>query len=141
MKRKRPNNLFNDFDNLFNSLFSGFSPLDYFGEDMGQKGSNEDGEWVTETIKLDNGMVVHKAYYTSNSQNKNVSELDLLKSKRDKAIEVEDFELAAELRDKIKSLEKNKLKLDELNAKLNEAIKSQDFETAIVLRDEIKNMK
>ena len=139
MKNRRNKNLFSDVDDLFSAMFNGFTPLDYFGDNTTQRGSDENGEWVKETIKLDNGMIVHKAYYTSN--NKNVSELDLLKSKRDKAIQAEDFELAAELRDKIKMLENNKLKLDELNSKLDEAIKKQDFESAIILRDEIKNLK
>lgn len=141
MRNRRNKNLFNDFDDLFNSMFSGFTPSDFFGGNNTEKGSDENGEWVKETINLGNGMIVHKAYYSNNKDNRNISEIDLLKSERNKAIADEKYEIAAELRDKIKNLEKNKIKLDELNSKLEEAISKQDFETAIILRDEIKNLK
>lgn len=139
MKRKRPNDLFNLFENLMNSM--GISPDVFFGDGMIENNTTQNGDWVTETIKLDNGMVIYKTYYTNDPNKKNVSEIDLLKSKLNNAIEKQEFEVAAELRDKIKNIENNKTKLNELNSKLQEAIKKEDFETAIVLRDEIKKMK
>ena len=52
-----------------------------------------------------------------------------------------EFEKAAELRDKIKSLEVNQEKIDDLKQKLKESIENEDFEESIKLRDQIKNFE
>jgi protein-arginine kinase activator protein McsA len=58
-----------------------------------------------------------------------------------KAIEEQEFEMAVELRDRIKNLEANKEKINGLENDLKEAINKQDFEKAIEIRDEIKKLK
>jgi len=53
----------------------------------------------------------------------------------------QEFERAAELRDKIKKLEKSKDEINKLQTELDDAISKQDFESAIKLRDKINKMK
>ena len=63
-----------------------------------------------------------------------------MKSQLETSIEEQNFEKAAELRDKIKSLETDKEKILELQSELKKAVDHQDFERAIELRDEIKKL-
>jgi protein-arginine kinase activator protein McsA len=58
-----------------------------------------------------------------------------------KAIDEQEFEMAVELRDRIKSLEENKDKIAALENDLKEAINKQDFEKAIEIRDGLKKLK
>ena len=57
------------------------------------------------------------------------------------AIENEDFEMAVELRDKIKKLETNQKQIEELEEELKQSIKDQNFEKSIELRDKLKELK
>ena len=57
------------------------------------------------------------------------------------AVEKQDYETAAKLRDQIKNIESNKEKIDEIQSKLDEAVNKQDFESAIKLRDKLNKLK
>ena len=149
---RRRINLF-DFDEIFSQLF-GADPMKNFMKEFDKEtksGSDGDGEWTSESYTSPDGTwkstVIYKSYYGSPDNlyksNKTSSSNDLkkLKSQLEDAIEKQEFELAVELRDKIKTLEENKGKIGELESKLKEAIEKQEFETAIEIRDEIKKLK
>ena len=56
------------------------------------------------------------------------------------AISEENFEVAVNLRDKIKSLEKNGNEIKDLKEKLSVSITEENFEESIKLRDKIKEL-
>jgi protein-arginine kinase activator protein McsA len=80
-------------------------------------------------------------YKTSDDNSKPSGERWDLKKQLESAVEKQDYETAAKLRDKIKSIESNKEKIKELETKLNNSVTKQDFESAIKYRDEIKKLK
>lgn len=144
----RKRNLF-DFDELFSQLF-GADPMKNFMKEFDKEtnsGSDENGEWTSESYTSPDGTwkstVIYKSYSGNPSKANKVSSNDLkkLKVQLEDAIEKQEFELAVELRDKIKKLEDNKGKIEELETKLKEAIEKQEFEMAIEIRDEIKKLK
>ena len=51
----------------------------------------------------------------------------------------QEFEKAAQLRDKIKALKENQKHIDSLKKQMEEAVKNQEFEKAAELRDKIKS--
>ena len=136
-----------DFDSLFNDLNNMINePLFVKGKTNVESGSDENGQWTKEkftsadgsysvtSIVRNLGPVSHKSPKTE------LNEILYLKSQLETAVEEQNFERAAELRDKIKSLETNKEKITELQSELKRAIDNQDFEKAIELRDEIKKL-
>lgn len=70
-------------------------------------------------------------------------ELETIKLKNEmrEVIEKEDFERAAEIRDRLRFLEKNKEKLQDLRMQMKLAVRKQDFERAAEIRDEIVSLK
>lgn len=125
-------NRFN-FNKLFDEFFSGndFLNLNQF---------------------LSNDIDTEKKIYTNDDGSVNVvyirggnkfekNEINTLRQKLDFAVETQDFELAVELRDKIKNLEQNQEEIKKLNDELNSHIKNQDFEKCIELRDKIRTLK
>lgn len=68
-------------------------------------------------------------------------EITLLNQKLNIAVDEQNFEEAATLRDKIKKLEENKNEIKTLSLELEKCIKNQDFENAILLRDKLKSLK
>ena len=93
-----------------------------------------DGSYSVTNIFRNSGPVLNK------SQKTELDEISYLKSQLETSIEEQNFEKAAELRDKIKSLETDKEKILELQSELKKAVDHQDFERAIELRDEIKKL-
>lgn len=143
----RKRNLFglNNFDSLFNDLNSMFEePLIIRGKSNVENGTDENGDWTKQTFTSQDGsysITSTVRYYSSNpTPNENSNELGKLKSQLSRAIEEQEFEKAAELRDKIKTIESNKEMINELKSKLDEAVKNEDFEKAIEIRDEIKKI-
>jgi len=145
--RRRIN--FFDLNELLSSFLSE-EPIKNINKET-KSGEDENGEWSSETYTSPDGTwkstVVYRTSYgfgngpfESNKSNKS-SNLKNLKVQLEDAIEKQDFELAVELRDKIKSLEENKGKIEELELKLKESIEKQDFEKSIEIRDEIKKLK
>jgi len=120
----------NEFDKIFNEMFSFNSGINL-----------NDNNWEKKTYKSQDGSY-SITYLTKNYHNsKNTNEIELLKSKLEVAVVEQNFELAVELRDKIKKLESNQEKISELNLKLDECVKNQDFEKAIEYRDQINSLK
>ena len=150
MRRRR--NLF-DFDELLSQMF-GTDPMKNFMNEFDKEtksGSDEDGEWTSESYTSPDGTwkstIIYKSYsgnpdnlFKSNKPSSS-NDLKKLRAQLEDAIEKQEFELAVELRDKIKTLEENKGKIEELESKLKEAIEKQEFEVAIEIRDEIKKLK
>lgn len=136
-----------DFDSLFNGLNSIINdPLLVRGKTQIENGSDSKGQWTKETfVSSDGSYSVTNIFRNSSpvinkSQSTELDEISQLKSYLETSIEDQNFEKAAELRDKIKSLEVDKKKITELQSELNKSVLEQDFERAIKLRDEIKKL-
>lgn len=121
---------FNLFDDEFNLKNSPFKKLD----------SILDGKYSKTTKKIDipGGTCMVISYTLIPTKG---DEIDDLKSKLDDAVESQEFEKAAEIRDRIKELEKTKNKVDDLKLEMETAIKNQDFEKAAEIRDQLKELK
>lgn len=142
MLRRRFN--FNDLFSDFDSLFSDFNtPLMVRGKKNVESGDDENGTWTKETFTSDDGsyQITSIYRYNGNTTKKDSTEVSGLKHELENAIEKQDYETAAKLRDQIKSIESNKEKIDELQSQLDKSVSNQDFENAIKLRDKIKKLK
>jgi excinuclease UvrABC helicase subunit UvrB len=111
-----------------------------------KEGSNENGEWKTETYTSPNGMfkyvITTTSYGTPKTKSpKESNELTSLRKELETAIETQEFEKACELRDRIQKIETNRDKIAELQSQLDKSIKEQNFEESIKLRDKINKMK
>ena len=130
------NRFFNDFDNLNELLLSELKPN---GKEKTERGSDDNGEWVRTTFMSPDGSLTY-SYLTRQPKQKD-NELQSLKNKLELSVKNQDFEVAVELRDKIKKIEENKEVLSKLETELSECVKNQDYEEAIKLRDKIKSLK
>jgi excinuclease UvrABC helicase subunit UvrB len=139
-KRLNFNNFFSDLDSLFDDFSS---PFVLRGKRDVQTGDDENGQWTKETFISEDGsyqmttIVHHINQKTKGSPN----EKSNLQKDLQQAVEKQDFEQAAKLRDQIKQIEVNKEKIEEIQSKLNEAVKKQDYELAIKYRDDLKKLK
>jgi excinuclease UvrABC helicase subunit UvrB len=122
--------LFNLFDDEFNGQNPPFKKIDTI---LGDKYSK-----TTKKINIPGGTCMVVSYTLIPKKG---DEIDDLKTKLDDAVESQEFEKAAEIRDQIKVLEKIKVQLDELNLEMETAIKDQDFERAAEIRDQLKELK
>jgi protein-arginine kinase activator protein McsA len=120
---------FNDIFRAFDEMFSQFD--------------SRLGEWKTQTRVSDDGTTRITTYYRGNEpfEIKKPSGVKSLEKQLEIAIENEDFEMAVELRDKIKKLETNQKQIEELEKELKQSIKDQNFEKSIELRDKLKELK
>jgi len=139
-RRFNLNDLFSEFDSLFDGFNSYNNPMVVRGRKNVESGDDEDGTWTKETFVSEDGSYQVTSLYRHNntSENKETSGVSSLKTKLNKAVESQDYETAAKLRDQIKNLEINKEKINELKSQLDEAVSKQDFERAIKLRDKLK---
>ena len=142
-KRFNFNDLFSDFDSLFSDFNSFNSPLMVRGKKNVESGDDDNGTWMKETFTSDDGsyQVTSMYRYNGKTTKKDSTEISKLKTQLETAVEKQDYETAAKLRDQIKSIESNKGKIDEMQSQLDEAVSKQDFESAIKLRDELKKIK
>jgi protein-arginine kinase activator protein McsA len=83
---------------------------------------------------------IFRSTYPNTPQPPEPNTLVRLRKELQNAVDLQEFEKAVELRDKIKNLEDNKVKLEDLNFQLTKAVDQQDYEKAIELRDEIKKL-
>lgn len=129
---------FNDFDHHFN-----FKPVRILGETKTEKGTDENGNWVKQSFSSKDGSYKITTFYrtSQNTQSYNKNELKQLQKQLDLYVENQEFEKAAELRDKINGLKENNKVIDSLKEQLDEAVRNQDFEKAIKIRDEIKSLQ
>lgn len=137
--------LFEDLDSLMNSLFNNpFDPFVMRGKTNTETGKDEHGNWSKETFTSEDGMIQFTTIFRSSNNNPphiQYTEVDKLKKLLQKAVDEQEFEMAVELRDRIKALEENKDKIASLENDLKEAINNQNFEKAIEIRDELKKLK
>ena len=103
-------------------------------KEMWKGGVDDSGEWTKESFTSDDGTYKVTTIVRNNTKGvtpqKSNSKINTLKMKLEKAVEEQEFEMAAKLRDQIKSMEVNQNKIEELNTKLNNAVSNQDFEEA-----------
>jgi protein-arginine kinase activator protein McsA len=123
-------NLFKLFDDEFNRKNSPFKKIDSI--------LGENYKKTTREIEIPGGTCVVISYSLKPTSN---DEINDLKSKLNVAIENQEFEIAAEIRDQLKELEKTKTKVDDLNLEMETAIKNQVFERAAEIRDQLKQLK
>lgn len=145
--KRRFNSLFGEFDSLFNEMNSIFnnSPLYVKGKSNVENGKDENGQWTKESFISDDGSYSITTIIRTNTEGVKPevsnTKLDQLKKELSVAVEEQEFETAAKLRDQIKSLEKNQDEINKLKSELNNAVTNQDFEKAIKLRDQIKELE
>ena len=125
---------FNDFDGLFK-----FKPIRIIGDAKTEKGSDELGDWVKQSYTSKDGSYQISTFYRTSNKKTTSSEQSDLQKQLDECVENQEFEKAAELRDKIKAIKENQKHLDSLKKQMDEAVKNQEFEKAAQLRDQIKN--
>jgi excinuclease UvrABC helicase subunit UvrB len=123
-----------NFDKFFNSINSEFNQPFSLIDSM----LNKNYEKSTKKIEIPGGTCVVVSYTLIPKGN---DELNNLKTQLSNAVENQEFEKAAELRDKIKEIEKNKTEIDNLTKELDMAVKDQNFEKAAKIRDQIKTLK
>ena len=122
---------FNKFNRLFDDFFS---RNEFFNFDQLLTGDNN---LEIRVYTNEDGSV--NVVYIKNGKNRN--EIDELKQKLDMVIENQEFELAVELRDRIKNLEQNQEEIKKLNDELKSHIQNQDFEKCIEVRNKINSLK
>ena len=138
-------NFFDEFDSFFNDFdhYFNFKPVKIIGETKTEKGTDENGDWVKQSFTSKDGSYHISTFYrtASKKSTSNKTEVKQLQKELETCVENQEFEKAAELRDKIKSLKENQKAIDSLKSKLDEAVKNQDFEKAAQIRDEIKSLQ
>jgi excinuclease UvrABC helicase subunit UvrB len=143
-KRFNFNDLFSEFDSLFDGFNSyNFNPLMVKGKKNVESGDDENGTWTKETFTSDDGtyQITSIYRYNENKLKEKSNEISVLENELKNAVEKQDYENAAKLRDQIKTIETNKEKIDEIQQQLDNAVKKQDFESAIKLRDKLNKLK
>lgn len=124
--------MFKDFfnDDFFNKFFN----LDL----------NKNGEWTEKEFKTPNGKIYYKVYVSNPEEVSEPKQDDKLKSLQlelDKAVELEDYLKAAELKKKIDSYKENESKINELRSQLKLAVEKEDYLKAAELKKEIESIK
>ena len=143
--RKSLKEMMDELDEMLGSVDREFSSISHEKSEI-KEGSDENGEWKTETYTSPNGMFKYVITTTSyggpkTKSPKESNELTSLRRELESAIETQEFEKACELRDKIQKIESNRDKIAELQSQLDKSIKEQNFEESIKLRDKINKMK
>ncbi len=139
---------FSDFDSFFNNDFESMfnQPLRIVGETKTEKGQDSSGTWTKKTFTSNDGSYrVTTFYKTSDSTGVNKTDLSTkigdMKAELESYVEKQEFEKAAELRDKIKEIESSKEKIENLKKELEIAVREQNFEKAIEIRDSLKKIE
>jgi protein-arginine kinase activator protein McsA len=137
-------NFFDEMEQFFNEFdgFFKFKPIRLIGETKNEKGTDEFGDWVKQTFTSKDGSYQISTFYRTNNKkitNDITVESSDLQKQLDECVKNQEFEKAAELRDKIKSIKENQKHVESLRKQMDEAVKNQEFEKAAQLRDQIKN--
>ena len=107
MKNRRNRNFLNDFDSIFNSFFGGITPGGYFGQSNTEEGMDENGKWVKQTFKSDDGSVMMTSFYRESGEGQPKNKLETLKHEVIKCIEIDDFEKAKSKKDRMGVIQQN----------------------------------
>jgi excinuclease UvrABC helicase subunit UvrB len=134
-------NFLNEFEQFFNEFdgYFKFKPITILGESKTEKGSDEFGDWVKQTYSSKDGSYQISTFYRTSSKKTTNNQTKDLQKELDVCVEKQEFEKAAELRDRIKSIKENQKHLESLKKQMEEAVKNQEFEKAAEFRDQIKN--
>ena len=137
--RRSIKDMMKDFDGFFESMnFNSFESMDL-------ESFMNDSETKKETYTSPDGMfkytIITSVGGPRTKQTKENDTITQLKKEMDEYVEKQEFEKAAEVRDKIKKFEKNRDELEKLQLQLDEAVSKQDFELAIKLRDKLNKLK
>jgi len=100
------NDLFSEFDSLFDGFNSYSNPIMVRGKKSVESGDDKNGTWKKETFTSDDGSYQITSIYRYNTEvpTKGSSEVNELKQQLNYAIESQDYETAARIRDHIKSI-------------------------------------
>ena len=144
----KKNNFFKIFDTTFSDFFENwdFTHKKMFanGKTKVESGNDELGQWTQTSYKSDDGSITYTSFVRTNSYppvNSKKSKLTELKEELKSLIEKQDFEKAAEIRDRIKLIEKNSETINELRAQLKKHVESEEFEKAAEVRDKLKTLE
>ena len=103
--KRRFNSLFGDFDSLFNEMNSMFNDTPYYikGKSNVENGNDENGKWTKESFISDDGSYSITTIVRTNTKGTKPevsnTKLDQLKKELTTAVEEQEFETAAKLRD------------------------------------------
>lgn len=136
-------NFFDDFDSFFNEFehYFKFKPFKFVGDTKTEKGTDENGEWTKQTFTSKDGSYKISTFYRTSGKKATNSEVKDLQKQLEDCIESQEFEKAAELRDKIKEIKDNQNHFDSLKKQMDESVKNQEFEKDAQLRDQMKFFK
>jgi len=136
----RKKGFFTDVDRLFNELFDLTVPFGFGFDTKVETGLDHRGEWKRESYVSKNGEITVTTVYRSSDSTDNSpnSKINKLNEELSELVEKQDFEQAAKVRDKIKSLKENNDKIVELQKELESLVSEQNYERAAVIRDELK---
>lgn len=134
-------NFFDEFDSFFNNEFENLFNKQKNGTTKKETGKDPNSEWTRQTFISNDGLYVVTSFVKTidTKKPKNV-DLKQLKSELQLCVDRQDFEKAAELRDKIISIESNEKQLNTLKKELEKAVSEQNYEKAIEIRDIIKGL-
>ena len=136
------------FEEILNEIFGDknkpTTPMGSFFDNVSYEKFTDDlGNWK-KTIKRSKDGMFTSIHYVLDSGSKwspgekrNTTDLH---RQLELSIKNQEFEEAAKLRDKIKSLENDSSKIKELKKEMDIAIQEQNFERAIEIRDELKKI-
>ncbi len=124
-------NFFDEFEGFFNEFdhYFKFKPIKIVGETKGKKTGDDSedldkGNFADGSLRLFIDSMI--AFFT-------------LQKQLEECIQAQNFEGAADFRDRIKSLKESQKQIKELQRSMDQALEKQDYEKAAQLRDEIRN--
>ena len=114
------------------------------GETKNEAGIDENGEWSKTSYTSKDGSISYTSFIrvgdSSPVKQKN-DKIEELKKNLENAINEQEFEKAAELRDRIKLLEKKSETISELKSKMKSFVENQEYEKAAEIRDKIRDLE
>jgi len=132
------------FDDIFSRYEYNYKLPKMDGETKSESGIDETGQWSKTSYTSKDGSITYTSFvrlgddYPVNSKQ---DKIEVLKQELQNAIEKQEFEKAAEFRDRIKLLEKNSQTINELKNELRVLVENQEFEKAAKVRDKIKELE
>ena len=138
------------FEDLLKEIFGDIgkanSPMGSFFDNIKYDKLDNDWSSIRKTVRDGRDGIFTTIYYVFNDVEKGKwsvpkkNQIKDLETQLETCVKNQEFEKAAELRDKIKNLKNNSSKIDNLKKEMEIAIKEQNFERAIEIRDELKTL-
>ena len=141
----KKSDLFRLINSTFDDLFSNYHyQVQKNGDTKSESGIDENGQWSKSTFTSEDGTISYTSFVRLNDGAPITSKqgkLDQLKNELERLVETQEFEKAAEVRDRIKLLEKNSETINQLKEKVKSLVQNQEFEEAAKVRDQIKELE